>query len=149
MEGVEVIDDDGVLGGAGALTDVIDALLTAVPQDGCLSIMSYMDPDPGDGQATATRHLAAALASRAPGVVTLVPPRPTAARTIHLLISGEPGDDVPVAETGRSLGRLRAAQAAGEAAALRAAGGRVIRLHLNDRWAGFARLVTAAQGGRG
>jgi glucose-6-phosphate isomerase len=149
MEGVEVIDEGALLGGAAELTDAIDALLTAIPQDGCLAIMSYMDPDPGEGQATSTRHLAAALAARTPCAVTLTAPPATAARVVHLMLTGDAGVDVPVQDTGNSLGELRTAQAITAAAALRAAGGRVVRLHLHDRWAGFARLVTAAQGGRG
>ncbi len=59
-----------------------------------------------------------------------------------LQITGEVTDDLPVHGRPYTFGRLQAAQAAGDRAALDRP---VLRLHLTDRSAGINQLVTAAQ----
>jgi hypothetical protein len=46
------------------------------------------------------------------------------------LLTAEPGRDLPIPGRDLTLGRLRAAQALGDIAALREAGRRVLHLHL-------------------
>jgi glucose-6-phosphate isomerase len=143
MQKVDVHASADALKGATDLVGVIDTLMNAIPENGYLTIMSYMDPDPGEGQATAVRRLAATLAARTGRVVTLG--RGVPGRGVHLLITGNAVHKSEV----HGVGLSRVAEAVGDARLLEERGRTVVRLHLNDRWAGLAQLLTAAQGGQG
>ncbi|HEX2315477.1 MAG TPA: glucose-6-phosphate isomerase, partial [Thermomonospora sp.] len=94
----------------------------------------------------------AALAARCarPVAVRRRTPRPSPndrrKKGVYLMLTGNVLHDVPVADTGRRLGRFQLAQAAREARDLRRGGLPVVRLHLHDRWAGLAQLLEAARG---
>ena len=60
-------------------------------------------------------------------------------------MTGAVEQDVPVPDRPFTFGRLQAAQAAGDLAALDTRGRPVLRLHLTDRAAGLAQILEAAR----
>jgi glucose-6-phosphate isomerase len=154
-------DIDGYAGelddslGAGNVTAALDLLLGALPRDGHLAILAYLDPDSFLGQGRAVRRLAAALAARGGRPVTVcwdpdTPPGGTAEeKGVYLVLTGNVMDDKPVLDEGDRLSRLQLAQALQTTTTLRERGRPVARLHLHHRWTGIAQLLDAAhQGGR-
>jgi glucose-6-phosphate isomerase len=149
---VEVYGDADDLGGATDLADVLDALLAAVPADGYLAVMAYLDRL-ADRDAAGLRN---ALARRMPHPVTFG----WAPRFLHstgqfhkggppvgvfLQITGTITADVSIPGQPFSFGRLQMAQALGDLQALRTRSRPAVRLHLTDRAAGIAALLDAAR----
>ncbi|MBE1536108.1 glucose-6-phosphate isomerase [Actinomadura algeriensis] len=141
---------------------LLDGLAGLVGPHGHLAIVAYLDPDETRGQGTQVRRLAALLAARCDRPVTVAwggrgPVRGRAAaaagtgndqldRGVYLLVTGNVVRDVPVPDRHHRLGMLQLARALGDARAVRADGRPVVRLHLQNRWAGLARLLDAARG---
>ncbi len=148
---VAVYGDRGLLGGASDLAGVLDALLLALPADGYLAVMAYLDRF-GDAPAAALRD---ALAARTTRPVTFG----WGPRFLHstgqyhkggpqtgvfLQVTGAVRSDVEVPGQPFTLGRLQLAQALGELGALQGRGRPAVRLHLSDRAAGIDQLLAAA-----
>ncbi|MEU6713285.1 glucose-6-phosphate isomerase [Nonomuraea sp. NPDC046802] len=161
--------------GAATATDLpglFDELLRAIPADGYLSIMAYLDrlaafdapvPDGADfEQMTDAWMMADPATLRA--LLALRTDRPVTfgwgPRFLHstgqyhkggpqngvfLQITGAVAEDVAVPGRPYTLGRLQLAQALGDLGALETRGRPAVRLHLTDRAAGVAHLLTAAQ----
>jgi glucose-6-phosphate isomerase len=66
---------------------------------------------------------------------------------VYLMMTGNVVHDVPVPGRHQRLGPLQVSRALGEARGATRAGRPVVRLHLQDRWAGLARLLESARGG--
>ncbi|MDR7277999.1 glucose-6-phosphate isomerase [Catenuloplanes atrovinosus] len=135
--------------GAGSLAD---ALRTALDAGDHLAVMAYLDRD-ADAEITRLRSI---LADRSGKPVTFGwgPRLLHAAGQFHkggprtggyLQITGAIADDLGIPGRPYTFGRLQAAQAAGDRAALAERDRPLIRLHLTDRTAGINQLVTAAQ----
>lgn len=145
---VEVHDEGGLLPDVPDLRAALDALLAAVPLGGHLAVTAHLDP--GDDAAAA--RLRPVLARRLAHPVTFGwggsavgttgqhsrGGPPTAA---HLVLTGEPRDDVSGGEGDLPASRLQAAQAQADVRTLLARGRPVLRLHLTDRGAGLAHLL--------
>jgi glucose-6-phosphate isomerase len=151
FDGVEVYADAGLLTDVTNLAGVLDAVLAAVPDRGYLAVMAYLDRV-HDVPITAVRDL---LAARLPHPVTFG----WAPRFLHstgqfhkggpqegafLQITGAAVTDLDVPGKTFTLDRLQMAQALGDAEALTGRGRPFARLHLTDRAAGIAALLTAA-----
>lgn len=161
-----------VAGEAKDLSQVLTALLEAVPENGYLAVMAYLDrmaafdaPVREDASfeemtdawmAADPATLRALLAIRTERPVTFG----WGPRFLHstgqyhkggpqngvfLQITGVVADDVPVPGRPYTLGRLQLAQALGDLGALTSRGRPAVRLHLTDRAAGVAHLLAAAQ----
>ncbi|MFL6137865.1 MAG: glucose-6-phosphate isomerase [Frankiaceae bacterium] len=144
--------DPALLGGAHDLAAALGALLGAVPPEGYLAVMAYLDRE-GDAEAAGAR---AALAQRLGHPVTFG----WAPRFLHstgqyhkggpqrgafLQLTGAVTDDLEVPGRPYTFGRLQAAQALGDLRALAGRGRPVLRLHLLDRARGIAQLLAAAE----
>ncbi|GAA2452538.1 glucose-6-phosphate isomerase [Actinomadura vinacea] len=155
---IEIYADLAWPGGAPRHADVasiLDALLAAVPQDGYLSVVTYLSGD------FSGRYLAPALARRSGRPVSYGPGPGYLHSTgsVHkdgpgtgafLIVSGDPpeGDafaDHPVPGRPYSLGKVRLARAMAEVRALRQRGLPVVRLHLRDPVAGAGQLSEAVR----
>lgn len=149
---VDGYGDAGLLAGVVDLTGAIHALLAAAPGRGYLAVMAYLDRH-ADAAAAGLRQ---ALASRTDRAVTFG----WGPRFLHstgqyhkggpaggcfLQLTGATVVDLPVPGRPFTFGELQAAQAAGDIQALASRGYPVLRLHLNDRAAGIARLLAAVQ----
>ncbi|MGP4104196.1 glucose-6-phosphate isomerase [Nonomuraea sp. KM90] len=159
-------------GTAKDLPGLFAELLHAIPGDGYLAVLAYLDrlaafdapvPDGADfEQMTDAWMMADPATLRA--LLALRTNRPVTfgwgPRYLHstgqyhkggpqngvfLLITGEVSEDVAVPGAPYSLGRLQLAQALGDLGALETRGRPAVRLHLTDRAAGVARLLAAAQ----
>lgn len=152
---VEVHGSDRLLDGAKDLPGVLDALMHALPARGYLAIMAYLDPA---GDAAAFRAPLALLAAEARDAQVTFGWGPRVLHStgqfhkdgpgtgVFLQITGAAGDDLEVPGRPYSLGTLQLAQAFGDLRALRSRGRPVVRLHLRDRGAGLARLVSVLGG---
>ena len=151
VQGVEVSGDDAAVA-ADDLAAVLAAVAAQVPGDGYLAVHAYLDRH-GDADLAGIR---ADLARSLGRPVTFG----WAPRFLHstgqyhkggprtgvfLQVTGEASTDVEVPGRPFSLGRLIAAQAAGDAGVLRRLGRPVTTLRLRDRGAGVAALRTAAR----
>ncbi|MEV0622202.1 glucose-6-phosphate isomerase [Nonomuraea sp. NPDC050404] len=154
------------------LPGLFTELLRAIPGDGYLAIMAYLDrlaafdapvPDGADfEQMTDAWMMADPATLRA--LLALRTDRPVTfgwgPRFLHstgqyhkggpqngvfLQITGAVTEDVAVPGRPYTLGRLQLAQALGDLGALETRGRPAVRLHLTDRAAGVARLLAAAQ----
>ncbi|WP_412517871.1 glucose-6-phosphate isomerase [Actinomadura madurae] len=151
---VEVHTTVPALAGASGLEELLDALARGVGAGGHLALVAYLDPgEAGGGQGAQVRRLAALLAARCGRPVTVGwgarPPAPGNDRPdpgVYLLVTGNVVRDVPVPGRHHRLGMLQLARALGDARDARAAGSPVVRLHLQNRWAGLTRLLDAARG---
>ncbi|GLU49444.1 glucose-6-phosphate isomerase [Nocardiopsis ansamitocini] len=142
--------DPELLGEAKDLASVLQVLLRAVPEDGYLAVMAYLD-----------RHGDTAAATLRPGLAALTP-RPVTfgwgprflhstgqyhkggpANGVFLQITGETVRDLPVPGKPYSFGRLQLAQALGDFGAIAERGRPAVRLHLRDRAAGLTELTSA------
>ncbi|WP_371779002.1 glucose-6-phosphate isomerase [Streptosporangium subroseum] len=154
------------------LSDVLTRLLNAIPEDGYLTIMAYLDreaafdapypegasfeqmTDVWSGADPVT--LRGQLATRTERPVTFG----WGPRFLHstgqyhkggpqngvfLQITGAVEDDIEVPGKPYTLGRLQLAQALGDQGALAKRGRPTVRLHLTDRVAGVERLLAAAR----
>jgi glucose-6-phosphate isomerase len=144
--------DPAVLGGAHDVTSALGALLAAVPPEGYLAVMAYLDRE-GDAEAARLRAL---LAERLGHPVTFGwGPRFLHStgqyhkggpqRGVFLQLTGAVTDDVEVPDRPYTFGRLQAAQALGDLRALAGRGRPALRLHLTDRSRGLAQLLAAAE----
>ncbi|WP_433471990.1 glucose-6-phosphate isomerase [Spirillospora sp. CA-142024] len=152
---VEVHTTVPALADTSGLTELLDALAARVGPDEHLALLAYLDPDEARGQGAQVRRLAALLAARCGRPVKLgwgAPPpaigndHPDAG--VYLLVTGNVVRDVPVPGRHHRLGMLQLARALGDARDARAAGRPVVRLHLQNRWAGLTRLLDCARGER-
>jgi glucose-6-phosphate isomerase len=147
---VRVYGDSALLAGATTLKGAIDALLGAVPGNGYLAVMAYLDRF-GDSEA---ERLRAVLAARLGRQVTFG----WGPRFLHstgqyhkggpllnafLQITGVPSGDLDVPGRPFTFGRLHMAQALGDMGALTSRGRPALRLHLTDRAAGLRQLAAA------
>jgi len=153
VDGVTVYDDTGTLAGdEGDLTAVLARVLAAVPERGYLAVMAYLDRH---AQADLA-GLRAMLAGRLAHPVTFG----WGPRFLHstgqfhkggpqvgvfLQVTGDlDGPDLDIPTRSFSFGRLQRAQALGDLRALGQRGRPAVRLHLTDRRAGVAALLSAA-----
>nr|WP_093264509.1 glucose-6-phosphate isomerase [Thermostaphylospora chromogena] len=154
------------------LTDVLTGLLRAVPDDGYLAVLAYLDrwaafdqPTPPDAALDElTEAWAAADPATLRALLAVRTDRPVTfgwgPRYLHstgqyhkggpqngvfLQITGAVTEDVPVPGKPYSLGTLQMAQALGDAGALASRGRPAVRMHLTDRTAGVAHLLAAAR----
>lgn len=154
------------------LSGVLTELLHAVPADGYLAVMAYLDrlaafdaPMPKDADfEQMTEAWMAADAQTLRALLALRTDRPVTfgwgPRFLHstgqyhkggpsngvfLQITGAVTADVHVPGKPYTLGELQLAQALGDQRALAERGRPAIRLHLTDRVAGIAHLLAAAQ----
>jgi glucose-6-phosphate isomerase len=145
--------DLSALGSPTDLAGVLRALVAAVPEQGYLAVMAYLDRESDDDAAGLRSRLAAAAGSRQ---VTFG----WAPRFLHstgqfhkggpqvgvfLQVTGAVGDDVDVPGRPFTFGRLEMAQALGDQRALEGRARPVVRLHLTDRREGVTQLLAAAR----
>jgi glucose-6-phosphate isomerase len=150
---IEVHGDATLLGNAADIAGVIDALLGAVPEDGYLAVMAYLDRI----HDAATATVRDALAERMAHPVTFG----WGPRFLHstgqyhkggppvgvfLQITGANAFDIEVPGRPFSFGRLQLAQALGDSQAIESRSRPLVRLHLTDRAVGIDQLLTAATG---
>jgi glucose-6-phosphate isomerase len=151
---IEVHAIDGeLLGGATTVSGALAALLTAVPPNGYLAVMAYLDRL-HDADAARLRAL---LAGRIARPVTFG----WGPRFLHstgqyhkggpqvgafLQVTGAHRTDLDVPGQPFTFGRLQLAQALGDLQALESRNRPVIRLHLTERAAGLRELLSAAAG---
>jgi hypothetical protein len=143
LDGVDLSAHDGV-------RLALDALVSSVPPRGYLALMAYLDRE-RDADAFALR---AALALRTEHAVTFG----WAPRFLHstgqyhkggpqtgafLQLTGAVEADLQVPGQPFTFGTLQAAQAAGDRKALADRDRPLLHLHLTDRSAGIAQLLTA------
>jgi len=132
------------------LAGALSALFDAAPELGYVSVQAYLD-----------RHADASAADLRPAIATRTGLQTTfgwGPRFLHstgqyhkgghpngvfLQLTGAVTDDLAVPDRPYSFGTLQAAQAAGDAKVLAGQGRPVLRLHLTDRAAGLAQLLTA------
>ncbi|MBO2450034.1 hypothetical protein J4573_23225 [Actinomadura barringtoniae] len=150
---VEVHTGDPDLARATDLPGVLAAVAEAAADDGHLAIVAHLDPDRTRGQGTQVGRLAALLAARCARPVTInwgcrypAIGNDRRERGVYLMLTGNVVHDVPVPDRHYRLSRLQIAQALGEARAARTGGRPVVRLHLQNRRAGLARLLESARG---
>ena len=151
--GVEVHATGDLLAEVDDLAGAFEALLDAVPERGYLAVMAYLDRE-ADASAAGLRAL---LAARVAHPVTFG----WAPRFLHstgqlhkggpqtgafLQITGAVDDDLEIPGRPFTFGQLEAAQVLGDLRALEERSRPVLRLHLTDRRAGLATLLTAAAG---
>jgi hypothetical protein len=145
---IEVYGTD--LGHATTVDEALGWLLSRLTPGGYLAVMAFLDRF-ADGAAAKTR---AGLAGHSSHAVTFG----WGPRYLHstgqyhkggpqnggfLQITGTVTADLPVPGKPYSFGQFEAAQAAGDREALASRGRPLVRLHLTDRPAGVARLLTA------
>ncbi|MGW5358768.1 glucose-6-phosphate isomerase [Actinopolymorpha pittospori] len=148
---VEVYGDEELLRGATTVRDALAAIAAAVPAQGYLAVLAYLDRQ-ADGQAAALRE---ALGGSAHFQVTFG----WGPRFLHstgqyhkgghpngafVEITGAITEDLDVPDRPYTFGQLITAQAAGDLAVLGDKGLPTLRLHLTDRKAGLAQLLEAA-----
>ncbi len=148
---VQVFGDAAVLGGAGDLASALKAIAGAVPTDGYLAVMAYLDRTGDDAPAAGLRDR---LATDAPFEVTFG----WGPRFLHstgqyhkgghpngafVQITGAHASDLAVPDRPYTFGTLIDAQAAGDRGVLAGKGFPVFRLHLTDRVTGLAQLLAA------
>ena len=147
---VEVYADAGLLGPAESLTDVLDAVVAAIPDRGYLAIMAYLDRW-ADASAADLRDLLARGTQR-PVTFGWGPRFLHSTGQFHkggplvgafLQITGVVVEDLSIPDQDYSFAGLQAAQAAGDLQALTGRDLPAIRLHLTDRAAGLGQLLEA------
>ncbi|MBA2389610.1 MAG: glucose-6-phosphate isomerase, partial [Geodermatophilaceae bacterium] len=147
---VEVYADPALLGSAGSLSEVLEAVVAAIPDRGYLAIMAYLDRW-ADASAADLRHV---LAQRTQRPVTFG----WGPRFLHstgqfhkggppvgafLQITGAVAADLAIPGQDYTFAGLQAAQAAGDLQALTGRDLPAVRLHLTDRPAGLGQLLGA------
>jgi glucose-6-phosphate isomerase len=159
---VEIHAPGGLLKGATDLESAFDSVLMAVPDQGYLAIMAFLDkgtPGSGAGDEAAAR-LRPLLAARAAQIRrTPVPVTfgwgPQFLHTtgqlhkggpqngVFLQVTGAVSTDVAVPGKVYTLKSLQLAQAFGDLRVLRSHGRPAVRVHLHDRAEGLDQLLTA------
>jgi glucose-6-phosphate isomerase len=149
---IEVHAIDGeLLGGATTVSGALAALLTAVPPNGYLAVMAYLDRL-HDADAARLRALLAARIAR-PVTFGWGPRFLHSTGQYHkggpqvgafLQVTGAHRTDLDVPGQPFTFGRLQLAQALGDLQALESRNRPVIRLHLTERAAGLRELLSAA-----
>ncbi|MEU4831744.1 glucose-6-phosphate isomerase [Streptosporangium sp. NPDC023615] len=169
---VEVYGELPGEGEAKDLSDVFTRLLEAIPSDGYLAVMAYLDREAafdapyaeGASFEEMTDVWSGADAATLRGMLAIRTDRPVTfgwgPRFLHstgqyhkggpqngafLQITGAVENDLEVPGKPYTLGRLQLAQALGDLGALTGRGRPAVRLHLTDRVAGVARLLAAAR----
>ncbi|MEV7008963.1 glucose-6-phosphate isomerase [Streptosporangium sp. NPDC051022] len=154
------------------LSEVFTRLLEAVPSDGYLAIMAYLDReaafDAPHAEGASFEEMTDAWSEADPatlrGRLAVRTERPITfgwgPRFLHstgqyhkggpqngvfLQITGAVEEDVEIPGRPYTLGRLQLAQALGDLGALAGRGRPAVRLHLTDRAAGVTRLLEAAR----
>ena len=130
------------------MSQALDAQLAALPEQGYVAVMAYLDRHE-DARLAQVRD---PLAKRAGRPVTFGwGPRflhstgqyhkggPSSG--VYLQVTAAPGEDLEVPGRPFTFGQLIAAQAAGDAQVLEEHGRPVLRLHLSDRAAGLEQLI--------
>jgi glucose-6-phosphate isomerase len=137
---------------AGGLPAALAGLLAAVPGDGYLAVMAYLDRV-GDAAVAELRPVLARATDR-PVTFGWGPRFLHSTGQYHkggppvggyLQITGAVTEDLAVPGRPYRFGQLQAAQAAADRQALAGRGRPVLHLHLRDRAAGAARLLAAAR----
>ena len=146
---VEIRATDGLLDGAGTVEAAVDALLAALPPRGYLAVMAYLDRL-GESALAEVRDPLAALTGR-PVTFGWGPRFLHSTGQFHkggppvgayLQITGVSDNDLEIPDRPFSFGTLIGAQAAGDGKVLADHGRPVLRLHLTDRKAGLAQVVS-------
>ncbi|MDQ1723283.1 MAG: hypothetical protein QOG52_311 [Frankiaceae bacterium] len=152
-DGAVVVYGDGdLLDGVDTLPEALQRLLTAVPGNGYVAVMAYLDRI-ADAAAAEVR---VAFDERISHPVTFGwGPRFLHStgqyhkggpqNGVYLQITGATTTDVEVPGKPYSLGRLQLAQALGDLRALTSRNRPTVRLHFTDRKAGIAQLLAAAR----
>jgi glucose-6-phosphate isomerase len=145
------VADNNLLDGATTVPEALSALLAAVPANGYLAVMAYLDRL-HDAKAARLRAL---LAGRTTRPVTFG----WGPRFLHstgqyhkggpqvgafLQVTGAHTTDLDVPGQPFTFGRLQLAQALGDLQALESRDRPVMRLHLTDRSGGLTQLLSAA-----
>jgi glucose-6-phosphate isomerase len=152
---IEVHADASLLGGAADLAGVLDALLAAIPDNGYLAVMAYLDRIHDAATATVRDAFAARLTH--PVTFGWGPRFLHSTGQYHkggppvgafLQITGANAFDIEVPGRPFSFGRLQLAQALGDSVAIESRQRPLVRLHLTDRAAGIDQLLSAAIGSR-
>ncbi|WP_329520439.1 hypothetical protein [Spirillospora sp. NBC_01491] len=153
-QAIEAYARDPAFAGAATLPALLEALVGRAGADGHLAIVAHLDPDESRGQGAQVRRLAGLLAARCARPVTIswgcrYPAfgNDHQEKGVYLMLTGNVVRDVPVPDRRHGLGALQSAQARSDARAARGGGRPVLRLHLQNRWSGLARLLDAARGG--
>jgi glucose-6-phosphate isomerase len=153
-EVIEVYADEKVLPRTEDLAGVLDALVEAVPPDGHLTVLAYLDPDRAHGQGDGVRRLAALIAARCtrPVRIDWRPLYPVFAndvteKGVFLILTGNVRHDAAVPDKRYRLSGLQLTEALGAVRALGERGRPAVRLHLQNRHTGIAQLLKAARGG--
>ena len=150
---VAVYGDSALLGGASDLTGALRALTAAVPDNGYLAVMAYLDRG-GDTSAPELRPLLAQALTGEQVTFGWAPRFLHSTGQFHkggpqvgvfLQITGAVAEDLDVPAKPYTFGRLQLAQALGDLGAITSRERPVLRLHLTDRDAGLARLLAAAR----
>ena len=141
---------------ANSLEEALGLFLASVPGDGYLAITAYLDRI-GDVAAGALRPAFAAATGR-PVTFGWGPRYLHSTGQYHkggpqngafLQITGAVTEDLPVPGRPYTFGQLQSAQAAGDREALAGRDRPLLRLHLTDRAAGLAQLLSVAQALKG
>ncbi|MBA2414601.1 MAG: glucose-6-phosphate isomerase [Geodermatophilaceae bacterium] len=149
---VEVYADPALLGSAGSLSDVLDAVVAAIPEHGYLAIMAYLDRW-ADASAADLRDLLARGTQR-PVTFGWGPRFLHSTGQFHkggppvgafLQITGAIAEDLAIPGQDYTFAGLQAAQAAGDLQALTGRELPAFRLHLTDRAAGLGQLLGAGE----
>ncbi|GCD99518.1 glucose-6-phosphate isomerase [Embleya hyalina] len=150
---VEVHGDLALSTGASDLTGALRALLAAVPDNGYLAVMAYLDRL-GDTDAPKLRPLLAEALDGEQVTFGWAPRFLHSTGQFHkggpavgafLQITGANAEDLDVPAKPYSFGRLQLAQALGDLGAITSRERPVLRLHLTDRAAGLGQLLDAAR----
>ena len=146
-DAIEVRASAGLLDGVSDLSGAVAALLTALPEDGYLSVQAYLDRF-GDAAIESVRPALAAITNRpvtfgwgprflhSTGQFHKGGPRVGA----YLQVTAESNMDLSIPDRPFTFGELISAQASGDANVLADLGRPVLRLHLRDKEAGIAQL---------
>ncbi|OMH26336.1 glucose-6-phosphate isomerase [Tersicoccus phoenicis] len=152
---IEVRGDAGLLGGASTVAEAVTALLGALPDDGYLAVMAYLDRLAYADLADIRDPLAAATGRP---VTFGWGPRflhstgqyhkggPAQGVYLQVTATTEPADDVAIPDRPYTFGQLITAQAAGDAQVLAEHDRPVLRLNLTDRAAGVTQLREVVDG---
>jgi glucose-6-phosphate isomerase len=150
---IELRANSELLDDARSLDAAVNALLARLPATGYLAVMAYLDREGADAVLADVRR---PLAMRTERPVTFGwGPRflhstgqyhkGGPATGVFLQVTGAVDEDLAVPERPFTFGELITAQAAGDAQVLADHNRPILRLHLNDRAAGIARLLEVLQ----
>jgi hypothetical protein len=148
-----------IYGGGATVYQALSTLVSGIAPTGYLAVMAYLDRM-ADAEAAKIRALLAEAGARRPVTFGWGPRFLHSTGQYHkggpqvgsfLQITGVVEDDLSIPGQPYTFGVLQAAQAAGDRQALGSRGRPLLHLHLTDRAAGIAQLLSAAaalEGGR-